>query len=194
MKRSKIVTVTLLITLMTVVFAGTALAQGPTDDQALRGFKLNLHIVLGTRKDSGKTELPAEISSAVRTAAREIGYRSFRLLSSRYQMVALGGRIHSRSIEKSLGEFDRPGLPVFSDWSLGPLLPVGPDPMTFELKRFHYEAKVPSKIGELDKYSNISLDLERVLIPVGRTVVIGTQSVPESGEMLFFVVRAAAID
>ncbi|REJ77664.1 MAG: hypothetical protein DWQ47_14940 [Acidobacteria bacterium] len=151
-------------------------------------YKVDLYIVLGTDTGGSNDGMTAVVDSAVRGLESNFQFEGYRVVSSQFFELGVGGLAHLRSAERKVRSAGEPAKPDVS-LMLGPIS-VGSANRTLELRRIVYEAGFPLDPAGSTGYTQLNFSLERARIPIGRATVVGNQPLPGTGEMLFFVVRA----
>lgn len=154
-----------------------------------KSYKVLQTIVVGSSVYGDEDEPAASVRAALDEMGPELGYRSYSRVTSLYGPLGISGQAQWKLITKNFGSFAAENMPIISEWNLGALESVPGSPNMVEFRRFLFMSRVPAKIGESVNYESIQLSLNRVRVPVGKTSVIGNLPVPETGEMLFFVVK-----
>lgn len=193
MKRSRSIFAFAGVICLLVLGAVSTKGQQAGADKSRHTFEVQLHFVLGSDSGAAGPEIPKEIRSAIRRIGKTYAYADYRLASSQYQMVYTGGQIQSDTILKNLGGFRIADRPIYANWSLGGFMET-PSAANILTGTFRFTARVPSKIGNDITYNKIQYVLRGVALREERPTVIGTLPVPESDELIFFVLNVSRAD
>ncbi|QQS41048.1 MAG: hypothetical protein IPM63_17040 [Acidobacteriota bacterium] len=174
---------------LAIALPGILNAQQENDREQGKSYRLLQMIVVGSSAPDSEEELSPTAVSALSSVGPELRYRSYSPVASLYGPLGFGGQAQWKVITKNFGSYSAENMPIISEWNLGALEPVPGSPGMIEFKRFLFLSRVPSRFGESVNYETIQVTLNRVRVPVGKASVIGNLPVPETGEMLFFVVK-----
>lgn len=154
-----------------------------------RAYRLLQMIVVGSANPDSQGKMSPEVRSALDELGPDLGFRAYSPVASLYGPLGSSGQAQWKLITRKLGSFGSDTMPIMSEWNLGTIERVPGDDSLVEFRRFAFQARVPARFGESVNYESIQMTLNRVRATVGKTTVIGNLPVPETGEMLFFVVK-----
>ena len=184
----------LVITMLAFSGAESVYGQSSNNGTTQRSYKVYLHFVSGGESSPGSVRLPKSIRSAFDDLRDELVFNDYRLVSTHFQRFSTGGQIQSQAILKKLGGFGLENWPIIMNWSLGAIENTNEAPGRVGFRRFTFGARIPFVTGEKISYEAIQYSLGRIDIKEGTPTVIGSLSIPQSNEMLFFVVSAKSED
>lgn len=178
------------IVLALLITAPAALNAQPVEAEPEgKSYKLMHTIVVGSSASEAADELSPAVRAALAGLGPELGYESYSRVAALFGPLGTGGQANWKLMTRQLGSLGSENMPIVSEWSLGALEQVPGNPSFVEFKRFHFFARIPARIGESVNYESIQLTLNRIRAEVGKTSVIANLPVPETGEMLFFVLK-----
>ncbi|HUF03767.1 MAG TPA: hypothetical protein VMM38_06285 [Aridibacter sp.] len=154
-----------------------------------RSYKLLLQVVVGSAVSETDNEVSPAVRSAIVGLGPEFGYDRYTTAASLYGPLGINGQAQWKLVPKKLGSFGSGAMPIFAEWNIGTIESVPGNPSLVEIRRFLFTLRIPAAIRESVNYESIGLTLNRVRAEAGKTSVIGNLPVPETGEMLFFVVK-----
>lgn len=184
-----------------VSFAAMA-SSAQTDDRNRPepNFQIALHLIVGGTVGAAKGELPASLAAVARQIRSAVPYPSYRLASTYIGRVGNTGNFEYKSVADLLGK-SQSDPATFLEWSVGNIRLVGSD---YQAQSFRFGARVPvrsmipstdgSKLNQIVNYEPIGLSFQRVGVSENVPTLLGTLTLPQSGETLFLVMTVSRTD
>ena len=191
---------TLLALAVISIAASAAFAQSNDPNSPQPNFPVALQLIVGGSDAGSKGELPASLANVTRQIRSSIPYASYRLANTYLGRVGNNGTFEYKSVADLLGQSQSEPA-TFLEWSVRGIRVVGND---YQAQTVRFGARVPVKTEMSDansgskhsviNYEPIGLSFERIGIAENVPTLLGTLTIPKTGETLFLVMTISRSD
>jgi len=182
------ITRSLLLLIALVALGQVAMAQDGVNEDAGNAYRISLYVVVGSGSGGG-ADVPKAVQDAIGPLAKNLNLRAFKTLATQSQTVGIGGRIESSAIFDSIGAYKMEKRKITAAWNAGQVELLPGDPTGILIARFAFFARVPVPLGDGIDYQDLRYSVTRSRVAVGGASLLGNLPVPETGEVLFFVIE-----
>lgn len=151
-------------------------------------FNVTIHLVAGsaTQTDGAVT---GRLAGVFNRLGEGLGLKSYKVLATQRQNLAYGGSVQSNAVFDALGSYSIDKRKILASWNAGPVEPSPGGENEIALGRFQFNSRVPVAVGEALEYQELKYMITRTRIPVGSAALIGNLPVPDTGDVLLFVIE-----
>lgn len=195
-----------LILVITVLGVDGIYAQTKNEIPPRAGYLIYTYTVVGSDQSGNATKIPAEISNTVNELKGSYAYSNYRMLSTHFQWIGIGGNVNYQSILKNLSSFQNNENPIYANWNYNSFREdtnsTGSSFIGF--RNFNFRLNFPMKnITVTDKegnktpsvkYSDVSVSLSNVRVPAEKPAVFASMPVELTNETVFFVIRVKRVE
>lgn len=162
--------------------------------QAAPNYKIYLDTIIATNNANGNKKLSAPLLNALKDIKSDM-FSDYYLFSSSFQRIGVGGQINQKSIYNELGQRKIDKYSIYSNWTLDKLKNLSDEKNrdVIQFDTFNFLVRVPNQTATVINYEEIRLNISNFNVLQNIPTVIGSLSIPQSDEMLYFVLTAKPV-
>lgn len=177
----------------------SAFAQSENEKTAEPNREIVLQVLIASNSPNGKTSLPPALAGITKKLNNIYSFSSYNLAATYFGRIANNGNFEYHGMVNNFLPNQREEAQVFSELKLiglRILSGVNNQP-TAQFQNFRYAMKIPVTVASYKtesgqtnsavNYENIGLSIQRFGVPENTPTVIGTMTLPNSGETVFLI-------
>ncbi|MBC7796367.1 MAG: hypothetical protein H7Z37_05815 [Pyrinomonadaceae bacterium] len=183
-----------------------AFAQTPPNrNQIEPSYEVVLQTLIASNIAGGKSDVPQNLSGAVKKLKTNYLYSNYRLGAIFYQRVANTGAIELKSVSSETIPNQEGNFSIFSEWTFNNLqtLPDANGRNSIQFQNLRFGQRIPivasrvidasGRTNAVVNYEQVGLTIQRCSLPENVPTVIGSVSTLKPDELMFLVltVRSA---
>mgnify|MGYP001472183143 CR=1 FL=1 len=191
---------------ISLLVAGTTLAQTDTRAQPDSNYEAILQVILGSSEAGQGGGLPKNLAGITNQLKDNFTFSNYKLVNTYLGRIANSGNLEYKSMANIYGQEQEGDSPSFLDWKLGNFRRVSEAPGRgiFQVQSFRFGARVPLRVGGFKdesgkaqpviNYESLGLSLDKLILTENSPALIGTLSLPKTTGTVFLVLTVKSLE